>query len=87
MTDQASNRAYSDLTRKQLSTLRDILVTYFDRDGLRTLCFDLEIEYEDLPDTLSGMARELVRVCVLSLASICGMMGVSAGAMSSQPTP
>jgi hypothetical protein len=43
--------------------LRQNLVTYFDLDELRTLCFDLGIEHENLPGTKEGMARELVRHC------------------------
>ena len=40
--------------------LREKLAQYFNKEELRTLCFDLGIQYEDLPDTLEGMARDLV---------------------------
>jgi hypothetical protein len=43
--------------------LRKNLIVYFNKDELRTLCFDLGIEYENLPDSLDGMTRELVRLC------------------------
>ena len=45
------------------SELRRSLTEHFNRDELRSLCFDLGIEHEDLPDTLNGMARELVKAC------------------------
>ena len=45
------------------SELRRSLTEHFNREELRTLCFDLGIEDEDLPDTLNGMARELVETC------------------------
>ena len=43
--------------------LRQNLAKHFDRDELRTLCFDMGIEDEDLPDTLNSMARDLVAHC------------------------
>jgi hypothetical protein len=43
------------------SQLRQILVKYFDDDELQTLCFELQIEYADLPSpSRKGKARELV---------------------------
>lgn len=46
-----------------LAQLRQNLVESFNKDELRTLCFDLGIEHEDLPETKNGMARELVAYC------------------------
>jgi hypothetical protein len=41
--------------------LRQILVKYFDDDELRTLCFELQVEYADLPSpSRKGKARELI---------------------------
>jgi hypothetical protein len=43
------------------SQLRQILVKHFDDDELKTLCFELQIEYADLPSpSRKGKARELV---------------------------
>ena len=47
-----------------LPKLRDILVTYFNDNELRNLCYDLGIDYENLGgDAKSGKARELVDYC------------------------
>jgi hypothetical protein len=46
-----------------LSHLRQDLAKYFDREELRTLCFDLGIEHENLPDAKDSLARELVAQC------------------------
>jgi hypothetical protein len=46
-----------------LSHLRQDLAKYFDREELRTLCFDLGIEHENLPDAKDSLARELVAHC------------------------
>jgi formylglycine-generating enzyme required for sulfatase activity len=43
--------------------LRRKLAEHFNREELHTLCFDLGIEHENLPDTKDGMARELVAHC------------------------
>jgi hypothetical protein len=40
--------------------LREILTARFSVDELRTLCFELEIPYENLPGTLDGLAREVI---------------------------
>ncbi len=43
------------------SQLRRILVDHFDADELKTLCFELQIEYDDLLGTSrAGKARELI---------------------------
>lgn len=58
-----------DSTSEEIQTgidrakLRQNLAKHFDKEELRTLCFDLDIEYENLPETKDGMARELVRHC------------------------
>jgi len=45
--------------------LRQLLVEYFGDEELRTLCFDLAIDYDDLPGVgKAGKARELVTYCV-----------------------
>jgi hypothetical protein len=42
--------------------LRQTLVDYFDESELRTLCFDLGVDYADLShETKAGTARELIR--------------------------
>jgi hypothetical protein len=56
--------------------LREKLAQHFNREELRTLCFDLGIQYEDLPDSLEGMARDLVAHCerdvtIPKLLSLC----------------
>lgn len=44
--------------------LRDELDTYFNEEDLINLCFDLNIEYENLPGTThEGKCRELVKYC------------------------
>ena len=48
--------------RKYLTKLRQRLGTYFSEGELKTLCFDLGIDYDSLPDTgLENKARELVQ--------------------------
>ncbi len=45
----------------RLRQLRQILAHHFNEGELRTLCFDLGIDYDDLPgDERAGKARELV---------------------------
>jgi len=44
-----------------LSQLHRFIVDHYNLDEFRTLCFDLEVTYDDLPgETLSGKARELI---------------------------
>lgn len=43
-----------------LVNLRDKLVTHFNLEGLRTLCFDLGIDSENFPSVKEGFCRELV---------------------------
>jgi hypothetical protein len=49
-------------TREQLTELRRILAARFDESELRSLCFELGEDYENLPpEGKAGKARELVR--------------------------
>ena len=48
---------------QHLAWLRRNLAEHFNKEELRTLCFDLGIEHENLPETKDGMARELVAYC------------------------
>jgi len=61
---QMEARATGEATTKggeSLTQLRQILVTRFDAGELRTLCFDLGIDYDDLPgEGKANKARELV---------------------------
>ncbi len=43
--------------------LRENLTEHFNKEELCTLCFDLGIEHENLPDAKDSMARELVALC------------------------
>lgn len=48
--------------RKYLIKLRQRLSTYFSEGELKTLCFDLGIDYDDLPDNgRENKARELIQ--------------------------
>lgn len=48
--------------------LRKNLTNFFNQSDLRTLCFDLGIEYEDLPGTTrTDKARELIEFCIRNL--------------------
>ncbi len=60
--DSASQPLVSmPLSRDPLVILRQHLASYFNNDELRTLCFDLRVEYEDLAaDSREGRTRELV---------------------------
>lgn len=55
--------AKGEPTSYDLANLRQNLAKHFNIDELRTLCFDLGIEHENLPETKDGMARELVAYC------------------------
>jgi hypothetical protein len=49
-------------TSKPLAQLRQNLTDRLDLEDLRTLCFDLQVNYDDLAgQSLSGKARELVK--------------------------
>ena len=55
------NSTQGTLGRQYLVQLRHVLDTRFSAQELRTLCFDLGIEYEDLPgEGRASRARELV---------------------------
>ena len=43
--------------------LRQEMERLFNREELRTLSFDLEIDYENFPETKEGMVRELIIYC------------------------
>lgn len=46
---------------EQLKALRDCIVLHFDEGELKTMCFDLGVNYDDLDgDAISEKARELV---------------------------
>ncbi len=48
----------------ELTRLRQILVDHFDEEELKTLCFDLKIDYESLTGKgKAGKARDLVSYC------------------------
>jgi tetratricopeptide (TPR) repeat protein len=50
--------------RKYLTKLRQLLTRHFNEEDLRTLCFDMDIEYDALPGRdNAGKARELVARC------------------------
>ncbi len=53
------------LTSQQVRVgLRKLLENHFTLDGLRNLCFDMGIQYENLPgDTLGAKAREIILYC------------------------
>jgi hypothetical protein len=56
--DMASERR---ALQQYLSTLRQILVSRFSEEELQTLCFDLGIDYDDLPaQGRAGKARALI---------------------------
>lgn len=47
--------------RRYRVRLRKLIITHFSKDDIRTLCFDLGLNYDDLPDTgLSNITRELI---------------------------
>jgi formylglycine-generating enzyme required for sulfatase activity len=51
----------ADPDRQKLTQLRKLLIQHFSLDELRMLCFDLGLEYEDLPgDTLSTKMHALI---------------------------
>jgi len=63
--------------REYLVRLRETLATYFDAGELRTLCFDLGVDYDDLPgEGKANKARELIaylerRDRIPELVSVC----------------
>ena len=51
----------ADSDRQKLTQLRKLLIQHFSLDELRVLCFDLGLEYEDLPgDTLSTKIHAMI---------------------------
>jgi hypothetical protein len=62
----------------RLTRLREILDTRFNREELRTLCFDLGLDYDDLPgEGRAAKARELV-ACMHQLDRIPDLVHVGA---------
>jgi hypothetical protein len=51
------------LTREDRVRIRQNLVEAFNLSELRTLCMDLDIDYENFPATKPGLARELFLYC------------------------
>jgi hypothetical protein len=50
-----------EVRSKHLGKLRKILAERFSEDELRTFCFDLNVDYEDLPgEGKAAKARELL---------------------------
>lgn len=65
--------------QKYLTKLRGNLVNCFNREELRSLCADLDIEYENFPDVKDSMSRELVEYCerrgrIPELVTICSLL-------------
>lgn len=60
--DYSLSAADSDAwTHEQLAELRRKVIEYFSEEELRTLCFDIGVDYESLPaQGKEGKARELV---------------------------
>jgi hypothetical protein len=47
--------------RSELARLHRFIVEHYSSDGLKTLCFELRVNYDDLPgDRISAKARELL---------------------------
>lgn len=47
--------------QSNLAQLRNNLNTYFDKSEIRSLCFDLSVDYDNLPEAKEDAIRELVR--------------------------
>ncbi len=56
-------QVYGTLRPNHRAKLRQNLEEHFSKEELRTLCFDLGIKYENFPEALDGMAREIVAYC------------------------
>ncbi len=51
----------TQISKEMLSRLRQLLVDHFNEKELRTLCFDLRVNYDALPAVgTAGKARELI---------------------------
>lgn len=58
------NVPHPQIDRQRMAGVRVKLAAYFSLEELQTLCFDLGVDYEELPGaTKSGKARELVAFC------------------------
>ena len=61
-----------------MSELRNILVTYFSENEIRTLCADLRVDYDDLPGaTKTDKAREMIAYLGVGLWTIVALTGAS----------
>jgi hypothetical protein len=61
MSGASDQEPEDELSHRQLGKLRQGLVDHFSDDELRTLCFDLGADYENLPaEGKAGKVRELV---------------------------
>ena len=59
--EQAQRWSQQPDSIEQLKALRDCIVLHFDEGELKTMCFDLGVNYDDLDgDAISDKARELV---------------------------
>ena len=57
----SENHQLDNLSREQLTDLRQKIVDHYNDEELRTLCFDVGANYEDLPaQGKEGKARELI---------------------------
>ena len=57
----SSQNPSNTLANERLPDLLELLVKRFSEDELKTLCFHLQIDYDDLPaDGKTGKARELI---------------------------
>ena len=78
LVDEAAPKKTAERKRylAELRQLRQVLVTRFDKGELNTLCFELDIDYDDLPNEgKENRARELIvrlghRGCISDLVRI-----------------
>ncbi len=64
MREEIHINAEVSISREVLIELRDIVIRRFNISELKTLCFDLSVEHEDLPgEGKFGKAQELVAYC------------------------
>lgn len=57
------DKTKSTFSPEYRAKLRHDLATYFGREDLRNLCFDLGIPHENFPEPLDSMAREIIAHC------------------------
>ncbi len=61
--DGGQDKTKSAFSPEYRAKLRHDLATYFGREELRNLCFDLGIPHENFPELLDSMAREIIAHC------------------------